>query len=66
MESSQESKKERSGSRSHKTSSEKKVKREVLLAQEKKAVNPQIDMSDHKKKSHHQVRDDGIKSRAGG
>ena len=70
MESSQESKKERSGSRSHKTSSEKKVKREVLLAQEKKAVNPQIDMSDsgkdHKKKSHHQRRDDGIKSRAGG
>ena len=70
MKSSQESKKERSGSRSHKTSSEKKVKREVLLAQEKKAVNPQIDMSDsgkdHKKKSHHQRRDDGIKSRAGG
>ena len=69
MESSQESKNERSRSRSHKTSSEKEVKREVLLAREKKAVDPQIDMSDsgkhHKKKSHNQVRDDGSKSRAG-
>ena len=69
MESSQESKNERSRSRSHKTSSEKEVKREVLLAREKKAVDPQIDMSDsgkdHKKKSHHRVRDDGSKSSAG-
>jgi len=68
MESYQESKNERSRSRSHKTSSEKKVKREVLLAHGKKAVDPQIDVSDsgkhHKKKSHHQVRDDGSKSRA--
>jgi len=69
MESYQESKNERGRSRSHKTLSEKEVKREVLLAREKKAVDPQIDMSvsgkNHKKKSHHQVRDDGSKSRAG-
>ena len=69
MERYQESKNERSRSRSHKTSSGKEVKREVLLAQEKKAVDPRIDMSNsgkyHKKKSHHQVRDDGSKSRAG-
>ena len=68
MESSQESKNERSRSRSHKTSSEKRVNREVLLAQEKKAVDPRIDMSDsgkhHKKKSRHQVCDDGSKTRA--
>merc|ERR1712013_560827 len=60
---------ERSRSRSHKTSSEKEVKREVLLAREKKAVDPRIDMSysgkDHKKKSHQKVRGDGSKSRAG-
>ena len=45
MERYQESKNERSRSRSHKTSSGKEVKREVLLAQEKKAVDPRIDMS---------------------
>ena len=59
----QESKKERSRSRSHKTSSEKEVKREAFLAQEKKAVDPRSDLRDsgkhHKKKVHHQVRDDG-------
>jgi len=69
MESSQESKYERSRSRSHKTLSEKEIKREVLLAREKKADDPLFETSnsgkDHKKKSHLKVRDDGSKSRAG-
>ena len=63
MERYQESKNEHSRFRSHKTSSGKEVKREVLLAQEEKAVDPRSDLRDsgkhHKKKVHHQVRDDG-------